>query len=116
MITRTPHLTQDYPDVLAHRIRTTHPGQAHFANTGPFGATCGDCVFLGYHRQIRNNSGDTIKTVHRSGCGKFHELTNKHGPVVPAHAAACRYFERKGGSKQVKGNASTINQLMEVVS
>jgi hypothetical protein len=116
MIARTLHLTQGFSGVLEHQIRTTYPGQAHFANTGPFGATCGDCVFLGYQRQIRNNSGDTIKTVHRSGCGKFHELTNMHGPVVPAHAAACRYFERKGGSKQVNGNASTINQLMEVVS
>jgi hypothetical protein len=95
MIARTQHLTQGHDDALAHQIRTTHPGQAHFANSGPFGATCGDCVFLGYHRQIRNKSGDTVKTVHRGGCKKSYELTGNHGPVVPADAAACRYFERK---------------------
>jgi len=95
MIARTLHLTKYFSDVLAHQIRATHPGQAHFANTGPFDATCGDCVFLGYRRQIRNNSGDTVRSVGYRGCGKFYQLTGKHGPVVPAHAAACRYFERK---------------------
>ena len=95
MITRTSHLTPGHPDALAHQIRTTHPGQAHFANTGPSGATCGKCVFLGYHRQIRNRSGDTVRSVGYRGCGKFYELTGRHGPVVPAHAAACRYFQRK---------------------
>jgi hypothetical protein len=97
MIARTPHLTQGHSDVLTYQIRTTHPGQAHFANTGPFGATCGDCVFLGYHQQIHNKSGDTIKTTRHAGCKKFYQLTGKHGPRVPQHAAACRYFERKEG-------------------
>jgi hypothetical protein len=95
MVRRTSHLTQGHPDVLAHQIRTTHPGQAHFANTGPFGATCGNCVFLGYRRQVRNASGDIVKAVHRAGCRKFFELTNSHGPAVPTYAAACRYFQRK---------------------
>jgi len=92
MITRTSHLTPGHPDALAHQIRTTHPGQARFANTGPFAATCGKCVFLGYHRQIRNKSGDAVKTVHRGGCGKFYLLTGNHGPVVPKCTEACRYF------------------------
>jgi len=97
MIARTLHLTQGFSGVLEHQIRTTYPGQAHFANTGPFGATCGDCVFLGYHRQIRNKSGDTVRTIHRGGCGKFYQLTGNHGPVVPTSAAACRHFQRKEG-------------------
>jgi len=95
MITRTPNLTQGYSDVLEHQIRTTHAGQAFFANSGPFGATCGDCAYLGYHWQVRNENGDIAKTVRRGGCKKFYQLTGNHGPVVPAHAAACRYFERK---------------------
>jgi len=99
MIRRTSHLTQGHPDVLTHQIRATHPGQAHFANTGPFGATCGDCLFLGYRQQIRNETGDIVKTVRRTGCKKFYELTNKHGPAVPAHAAACRYFSKEEASK-----------------
>jgi hypothetical protein len=94
----SPYLTRGYSETLEHQIRTTHAGQAHFANTGPFGATCGECVFLGYFQQIRNEAGDTVRTVHRRGCKKFYELTNAHGPVVPSHAAACRYFQRKENS------------------
>lgn len=94
-IRRTPHLTQGFSAVLEHQIQTTHAGQAYFANTGPFSATCGDCAFLGYHWQVRNKSGDTIKTGRRYGCEKYRQLTGKHGPVVPAYAAACRYFKRK---------------------
>jgi len=95
MTWRTPYLTQGHSDVVARQIRATYPGQAHFANTGPFGVTCGECGFLGYHRQICNQAGDTIRGVHRGGCEKFRQLTGKDGPVVPAHAAACRYFEHK---------------------
>jgi hypothetical protein len=95
MIARTPHLTRGFSDVLEHQIQTTHPGQAHFANTGPFGATCAECIFLGYDRQIRNKNGDILTTIHRAGCKKFYQLTGNHAPRVPA--AACRYFQRKEG-------------------
>jgi hypothetical protein len=91
----SPTLTRGYSDTLEQQIRSTHRGQAHFANTGPFGATCGECAFLGYYQQRRNKAGDTIGTTHRGGCQKFYQLTNAHGPIVPAHAAACRYFERR---------------------
>jgi hypothetical protein len=90
-----PFLTQGHSDEVAQQIRTTVPGMAHFGNTGPFGATCGECVFLGYYRQIRNQSGDTIKAVHRGGCEKYFKLTQYHGPPVPPNTAACRHFERK---------------------
>jgi hypothetical protein len=92
-------LTSDPSDVREHQIHSTHRGQAYLASTGPFGATCGDCVFLGYYQQHRNKSGDTTHAVYRGGCHKFYELTNKHGPIVPANASACRYFERKTENK-----------------
>src|SRR5262249_4404979 len=95
MIRRTSYLTQGFSDVLERQIRTTHAGQAHFAGSGPPGATCGDCAFLGYHWQVRNEAGNTVKTVRYGGCEKYHQLTGKDGPVVPRHAAACRHFERK---------------------
>ena len=94
-INYNPHLARGYPETIEQQIRTTYQGQAHFANTGPFGATCGECVHLGYFRQVRSKSGDVVKAVHHGGCAKFHQFTNKHGPVVPGHAAACRHFERK---------------------
>jgi hypothetical protein len=93
------YLTQGYDDVLAHQIGATYPGQAHFACGGPFGATCNDCAFFGYVRNFFNEAGDVIKVARRNrGCAKFHQLTGRHGPAVPAHAAACRYFERKEDS------------------
>jgi hypothetical protein len=92
------HLTQGHSDTIARQIRTTHRGMAHFANTGPFGATCGECIYLGYFRQHFTKAGDPIKATHHGGCRKFHELTGEHGPVVPKHAAACRHFKRKEDS------------------
>jgi hypothetical protein len=82
-------------EMLEYQLRTTHAGMAHFANTGPLGATCGECVFRGYHNQIRNNAGRLRQGVHRRGCEKFYQLTGKHGDIVPASAAACKYFERR---------------------
>jgi hypothetical protein len=74
----------------------SYPGMAHFADTGPFGATCHECVFYGYWQQRRNQSGDLIKTSFcKNACRKFFELTHSHGPAVPANASACRYFERR---------------------
>jgi hypothetical protein len=92
------YLTHGYSDTLEHQIRDTHCGQAYFANTGPFGATCGECIHLGYYQQHRNKAGDVVKATYRGGCQKFHQLTSKHGPIVPANAPACRYFERKENS------------------
>ena len=87
------YLTPGSSEVFERQLRTTHAGMAHFANTGPFGATCGNCAMLGYHRQHRNANGDLIKTTFTHGCAKFYALTGTHGPHVPANAAACRHFE-----------------------
>jgi hypothetical protein len=77
------------------QVARTVPGQAHFAGTGPFAATCGDCVFCTYWKRIKNASGDVIKTSKSSGCKKFYELTGRHGPALAPGTDACRYFERR---------------------
>jgi hypothetical protein len=97
-----PNLTQGYSSVLDHQIRTTHKGQAYWANTGPFGTTCGECVFWGYFRTRRTTAGEAVKARHVQACAKFHELTGKHGAVVPANAPSCRYFERKAKEEKEK--------------
>src|SRR5262245_60967987 len=83
-----PGLTCGHSETLEQQIHSTHRGQAYFANTGPFGATCGECAFLGYYQQHRNKAGDVIKSTYHGGCEKFRRLTGDHGPVVPANAAA----------------------------
>jgi hypothetical protein len=93
VVKNTPHLTAGHASVLAAQIAKTKPGMAHFAATGPFGCTCGDCTHLGYWQQVRNKNGDTVGTRHRRGCAKFFALTGNPGPVVPRSTEACRHFE-----------------------
>ena len=71
------HLTPVYTPELAQQIRASRPGHAHFADTGPFGATWRRVVFLGYWKQIRNASGDTVKSQRVGGCEKFLQLTGQ---------------------------------------
>jgi hypothetical protein len=91
----TPHLTPGHDPVLASQIRRTRAGMAHWAGSGPAGATCGECVFLGYWKKILSASGDTLQSQRVSGCQKFRELTGKHGAVVPPSSEACRHFQRR---------------------
>jgi hypothetical protein len=92
----TDHLTRGYGDVLASQIAGTRPGQAHWADTGPFAAVCKDCTHYGYHRRTYNHRGEIVKTTFRPrACGKFHHLTGKHGPEFAGATLACKYFERR---------------------
>jgi hypothetical protein len=91
----TPYLTAGGSAELEHQIRQTHPGQAHWAGSGPLDCVCGECAHLGYWRQIRNSHGEVVHTRKASGCAMFHRLTGGHGPAVPASAGACRHFQRK---------------------
>jgi hypothetical protein len=85
-------LTEYTPEV-AQRIRQTHVGMASWACTGPFGATCGECKHYGCWKQIRDASGDTVKTEFQRGrCEMFRQLTGKLGAVVPSDADACKHF------------------------
>jgi hypothetical protein len=81
--------------IFDSQIAKTRPGQAHFGGTGPFGATCGECAFLGYWRQISNASGDLVRTTKSQGCEKYFKLTGRHGPALAPGTDACRYFERR---------------------
>jgi hypothetical protein len=94
-LTLSPHLTCGHSEPFEYQLRSTHRGQAYFGNTGPFGATCGECVFLGYFEQIRDAAGNMITAKRRGGCQKFLQLTGEHGAIVPASASACRYFVRR---------------------
>jgi hypothetical protein len=95
----TPYLTKGYSDVIEHQIRTSRPGMAHFANTGPFGTTCGECMYFGYHKARRTAAGDPIKSKHVRACAKYYELTGKHGAVLPANTPSCRHFQRRQEEK-----------------
>ena len=74
------------------RVAATYPGQAHFAGTGPDGATCGQCAHLGYWKKIYTSAGEPAHAKKSSGCAEFYRLTGEHGPAVPGTALACRHF------------------------
>ena len=94
-ISKEQHLTAGYDPELARQIGLTHSGQAYFADTGPFGAVCGKCVFLTYQRAIRDQFGNAVRTRRAPGCRKFRDLTGRDGPAVPKKTHACKYFEPK---------------------
>jgi len=74
-----PTLTRD--ENVDKLMSGTVLGMAHFAGTGPYGKTCGDCKFLTF-----------IKDTH-SRCEQFRRLMGKYGPRdIPSYTRACRYF------------------------
>jgi hypothetical protein len=91
----TPSLTRGYSDEIERQLAVTYEGMAFFADTGPFGETCGNCSFFGYYKVEHNLAGAVVSSVRVRGCAKFKQLTGKNGPPIPAGAAACKYFERK---------------------
>jgi hypothetical protein len=101
MIMRTPHLTTGYDPTLTAQIAKTRPGMAHWAASGPFGRTCGDCDHLGYWRKVQNAAGNIVSTRRCRGCAKFFALTGRHGPVVPK----CRYFAPRDDDAHRGGKA-----------
>jgi hypothetical protein len=91
------HLTPGYQDPeFVQQVRRSVPGMAHFAATGPFGATCAGCCHFGFTEVLRNKSGDVVQSIARSNrCGKFYKLIGKAGAVIPSTTEACRHYEPK---------------------
>lgn len=89
------HLTVPNPKLQA-QIAASHAGMAHFAATGPQGATCRECKFWNhtkhdYHAKGGKHRG-AIKDV---PCNKYRSLMGgRVGAKVPASAQACKYFDR----------------------
>lgn len=91
----TTHLTSDPGDANVHDVR---PGMAYFANTGPFGTTCGECRHRGcitsYDRWNKEYEVWEVRTRRTGGCAMYKQIMRKGGlPVDPAWPS-CKYFER----------------------
>ncbi len=91
------HHTEPNPD-LAQLARLSHPGQAHFAGTGPQGKTCRECVhwnaprsYFDYYSK-GSKHGQVLKP---QKCAKYFRLMNgSFGDNVPHEAPSCKYFEQ----------------------
>jgi hypothetical protein len=97
----TAHLTSGNPD-FEERIRVTHDGQAHWADSAV--NTCRECACWGFADEPfkRACSGRLLALP----CTKFRELTGKKGPRVPHYAHACKFFERNPDAPSVFGKSS----------
>ena len=77
----------------------THEGMAHFADTGPAGTRCGQCIFYRYKREstretFNPKTNTYMKRLYATkGCKKFYQLTGRHGPEIDSDYSACKYFE-----------------------
>jgi len=76
-------------------------GMAHFAGTGPFGKTCGDCKFRGLYRESakvtwnEREQNFVHKTYRTTQCQMFKKLCGEYGTPVKKEYDACKYFEAK---------------------
>jgi len=83
------------PHPLQALIDATPPGMAHWAGTGPTGATCRECSFWvrqGNPRHKRDEAG----LLQPRRCKKYTALNHGEQMLtgVPASTPACRYFQR----------------------
>jgi len=67
-------------------LSKTVVGMAHFADTGPAGATCDGCAFW---------KNSPVRKKPTNICHKFMQMTGDGMKAVPANCAACRYFEAR---------------------
>ena len=82
----TPNLTKPNPE-LERMVNATIPGMAHWAGSGPPGATCGKC------KNWRSLGDDDSGKIKFNRCEKYFQLIGKVGPEpIPKGTAACRYF------------------------
>lgn len=79
-----PFLTAINPE-LDRQVRQTFEGQAHFAGTGPKGATCGNCR----HWSGDQHSGSAICLEYWR---RVRRAPPKKGFRVPRDAPACSAF------------------------
>jgi hypothetical protein len=84
---------------LDYLVRTTPPGaMAHWAGTGPDGATCGQCKHFGYSAPIRTAAGNSISSVKKSNCCRLYWLLmRRHGNPLPPTTASCKHFTPREG-------------------
>ena len=73
-------------------VSKTVAGMAHFAGTGPVGATCSRCKFW-QKSGGQQKSGRKPKYI----CEKFRTMTGDAAKLIPGTSPACRHFEQQDG-------------------
>lgn len=67
------------------QMNASMPGMAHFAGTGPDGATCGGCSH--WH---------PIPRANKQHCRKYVQLTgDSKGKPIPSSTWACRWWVKR---------------------
>lgn len=85
----TPGLMPPDDAVQARRLAASVPGMAHWAETGPDGRTCRECLHWGSGKRFRREEGQLCPRR----CRQFSRLMQgAEGPGVPHGQASCRHF------------------------
>jgi hypothetical protein len=78
--------------------RSTYPGMAHFAGSGPVGKVCRECALwtgCGAQSGYYAKSGKFGGMLKPRPCAKHKEMmAGEVGPGVPHDARACKYFSQ----------------------
>lgn len=88
-------LTASDPTTAAS-VAASYEGQAHFAKTGPDGATCRECSYWCRPDSAKGGAyGRSSGWLKPKRCRKYRKMSGgKTGKGIPHDAGACKYFER----------------------
>ena len=75
-------------------LSQTHQGMAHFAGTGPAGATCRECKFWQHQKTWSSETGKGHGAPMPARCMRYQQLMHEPGKMVPHDARACKHFDR----------------------
>lgn len=85
--------TDPFDKDLSEQIKKTHEGMAHWAGSGPAGATCRMCKHWNY-RGYKKDPGFGRPELKDATCGRFISMcARSKGLPIPHNADACKYFE-----------------------
>jgi hypothetical protein len=80
------NLTQIFEPEVERAWRETPAGMAHWAASGPVGATCMDCQHLDLAKDSKTE---------KAQCRKYAELMRRPGKKFSKRFAACKYFDAR---------------------
>lgn len=94
LLKATLGLNREGQEEVVQAFNRTHQGMAHFAGTGPIGATCRECKFWQHQKTWSSASGKGHGMPMPARCMRYRQLMHERGKMVPHDARACKHFER----------------------
>ena len=91
------HPTNGYGNDLARQIKSTVPGMAHWAGSGPADTYCSECKFFGYWKNSATPRADYRFQI-PIGMWKISRFDRPARSDLDGNPNACRHFEPRGAA------------------